>query len=75
MGLGGQFLLTRALRYRYLARKARQFASTFSTDEIAPRMMELANKFERDAMRDEELGRTLQMEEAADSAALAMSSD
>ena len=49
-----QFLLTRAVRYRYLAAKARREANPVSGDPIAPRLIELAEKLEGDAVHAEE---------------------
>jgi hypothetical protein len=54
-----QFLLAQAVRYRYLAAKARREASAVSGDPIAPRLIELAEKLEGDAVRDEEKVRIL----------------
>ena len=58
-----QFLLAQALRYRYLAAKARREASAVSGDPIAPRLIELAEKLEGDAVRDEEEARVLLAEQ------------
>jgi hypothetical protein len=52
-----QFLLAQAVRYRYLAAKARREANAVSGDPIAPRLIELAEKLEGDAARDEEVVR------------------
>jgi hypothetical protein len=54
LALTPQFLVEQALRYRYLAAKARREACTVPGDRIAPRLIELAEKLERDAARDEE---------------------
>ena len=54
-----QFPLAQAVRYRYLAAKARREASAVSEDPIAPRLIELAEKLEGDAVRDEEKARML----------------
>jgi len=58
-----QFLLAQAVRYRYLAAKARREASAVSGDPIAPRLIELAEKLEGDAVRDEEEARILLAEQ------------
>ena len=58
-----QFPLTQAVRYRYLAAKARREASAVSGDPIAPRLIELAEKLEGDAVRDEEEARILLAEQ------------
>ena len=63
LALTPQFLLAHALRYRYLAAKARREASAVSGDPIAPRLIELADKFEGDAVRDEEEARSLLAEQ------------
>jgi hypothetical protein len=54
-----QVLLTQALRYRYLAAKARREAENVSPDPVAPRLIELAEKLEGDALRGEEEARFL----------------
>jgi hypothetical protein len=56
-----QFLLAQAMRYRYLAAKARREAS--AEDSIAPRLIELAEKLEGDAVRDEKEARALLAEQ------------
>ena len=63
LALTPQFLLAQALRYRYLAAKARREANTVSGDPIAPRLIELAEKLEGDAARDEEEARILLAEQ------------
>jgi hypothetical protein len=52
-----EFLHARALRYQRLAAKARREAGPDLADPIAPRLLELAEKLERDAVRDEEQAR------------------
>lgn len=54
-----QFLLSQAVRHRYLAAKARREASATSGDPIAPRLIELAEKLEGDAVHAEEEARLL----------------
>jgi hypothetical protein len=54
LALTPQFLRARALRNRYLATKARREACTVLGASIAPRLVELAEKLERDAVRDED---------------------
>jgi hypothetical protein len=54
-----QLLRARALRYRHLATRARTEACRMSRDPIAPRLIELAEKLEGDAVRDEEEARVL----------------
>lgn len=54
-----QLLRARALRYQHLATKVRREAGSDSRDPIAPRLMELAEKLERDAVRDDEEARVL----------------
>ena len=54
-----EFLHARALRYQRLAAKARREAGPDLADPIAPRLLELAEKLERDAVRDEEQARVL----------------
>jgi hypothetical protein len=51
------------VRYRYLAVKARREANAVSGDPIAPRLIELAEKLEGDAVRDEEEARILLAEQ------------
>ena len=63
LALTPQFLLAHALRYRYLAAKARREANAVSGDPIAPRLIELADKLEGDAVRDEEEARSLLAEQ------------
>jgi hypothetical protein len=60
-----QFLLAQAVRYRYLAAKARREVNAVSGDPIAPRLIELAEKLEGDAVRDEEEARILLAEQDA----------
>ena len=55
-----QFLLAQAVRYRYLAAKARREASAVSGDPIGPRLIELAEKLEGDAVHAEEEARIRQ---------------
>ena len=52
-----RFLLAQAVRYRYLAAKARREASAVSGDPIAPRLIELAEKLEGDAVHAEDEAR------------------
>ncbi|GEP59816.1 hypothetical protein [Reyranella soli] len=52
------FLLALAVRSRYLAAKARREAHALPGDPIAPRLIEVAEKLEDDAMRNEEEGRS-----------------
>ena len=63
MALTPQFLLAQAVRYRYLAVKARREANAVSGDPIAPRLIELAEKLEGDAVHDEEEARILLAEQ------------
>jgi hypothetical protein len=63
LALTPQFLLAQAGRYRYLAAKARREANAVSGDPIAPRLIELAEKLEGDAVRDEEKVRILLAEQ------------
>ena len=63
LALTPQFLLAQAVRYRYLAVKARREANAVSGDPIAPRLIELAEKLEGDAVRDEEEARILLAEQ------------
>jgi len=49
-----QLLLARAVRYRYLATKARREASAVSGDPTAPRLIELAETLEGDAIHAED---------------------
>jgi hypothetical protein len=58
-----QFLLALAVRHRYLAAKARREASSVSEDPIAPRLIELAEKLEGDAVRAEEEAKILLAEQ------------
>jgi hypothetical protein len=58
-----QFLLAQAMRYRYLAVKARREANTVPGDSHAPHLIELAEKLEGDAVRDEEEARALLAEQ------------
>src|SRR5215212_3943539 len=58
-----QFPLAQAVRYRYLAAKARREASAASGDPIAPRLIELAEKLEGDAVHAEEEARILLAEQ------------
>ena len=48
------FHRAQAVRNRYLASKARRLASTLPDDPVAPRLIELAEKMECDAVRHEE---------------------
>lgn len=52
-----RILLAQAVRYRYLAAKARREASAVSGDPIAPRLIELAEKLEADAVHAEDEAR------------------
>ena len=54
-----QFLLAQAMRYRYLTAKGRREANAVSGDPIAPRLIELAEQLEGDAVHDEEEARIL----------------
>ena len=63
LALTPQFLLAQRVRYRYLAVKARGEANAVSGDPIAPRLIELAEKLEGDAVRDEEEARILLAEQ------------
>ena len=63
LALTPQFPLAQALRYRYLADKARREANAISGDPIAPRLIELAEQLEGDAVRDEEKARILLAEQ------------
>ncbi len=54
-----QFLFAQALRYRCLAAKVRREANTVVGDPVAPRLFELAEKLEGDAICDEEKARIL----------------
>lgn len=54
MALTAQLLHAQALRYRYLAAKARRDAQAVSGDPTARRLIELAEKLEGDAVRHEE---------------------
>ena len=58
-----QLLLSQAVRHRYLAAKARREAGAASGDPIAPRLIELAEKLEGDAVRAEEEARILLAEQ------------
>jgi len=59
MALTPQFLRARALRYQRLAIKVRREAGAESGDPIAPRLIELAEMLERDAVHDDERARVL----------------
>jgi len=63
LALTPQFLRARALRYRHLAIKARGEAGKILADPAAPRLIELAEKLERDAVRDEEEASVLLVEQ------------
>jgi hypothetical protein len=63
LALTPQFLLAQAVRYRYLAVKARREANAVLGDPIAPRLIELAEKLEGEAVRDEEEARILLAEQ------------
>ena len=65
LALTPQFLRARALRYRHLAIKARGEACRIPTDPTAPRLIELAEKLKRDAVRDEEEASVLLAEQEA----------
>ena len=65
MAVTPQFLRARALRYRHLATKARTEAWRVWGDPIAPRLIELAEKLEGDAVRDEEEAGVLLSEQDA----------
>ena len=58
-----QLLLAQSMRHRYLAAKARREASAVSGDPIAPRLIELAEKLEGDAVCAEEEARILLAEQ------------
>jgi hypothetical protein len=64
MALTPQFLRARALRYQSLAAKARREAGPEAEDPIAPRLIELAEKLECDAVRDDEEARALLEEQS-----------
>ena len=49
-----QFLLSRALRHRQQAAKARRLARTVPQDGISVRLLDLAATLEAEASRDEE---------------------
>ena len=48
------FLHARAARHRHLAAKVRRETNAMTGDPIAPRLIELAEKLEADALHDEE---------------------
>jgi len=54
MALTPEIRRAQAARYRSLARKARSLACTLPNDPVTPRLIELAEKMEGDAMRHEE---------------------
>ena len=54
MAITPEIRRAQADRYRYLARKARSLACTPPNDPVTPRLIELAEKMEGDAMRHEE---------------------
>jgi len=66
MPLSPKFRRAQALRYRYLASKARRLASTMPGDPVAPRLVELAEKMEGDAIRHEEEACLLLAEQTED---------
>jgi hypothetical protein len=66
MALTPQFRRAQALRYRFLARKARRLASSLPGDAIAPRLIELAEKLEGDAITHEEEACLLLAEQTED---------
>ena len=66
MALTPEFRRAQALRYRYVASKARRLASTMAGDPVAPRLIELAEKMEGDAVRHEEEACLLLVEEMED---------
>src|SRR5262249_61368553 len=66
MTLTPKCLRAQALRYRYLASKARRLASTMPGDPVAPRLIELAEKMEGDAIRHEEEACPLLAEQTED---------
>ena len=66
MALTPQFHHARAVRCRYLARKAQMLASTPSGGPIAPRLMEFAEVMEGDARRHEKEACLLLAEQAED---------
>jgi hypothetical protein len=63
MALTPEFRRAQAARYRYLARKARSLASTLPGDPVTPRLIELAERMESDAMRHEEAASLLVAEQ------------
>lgn len=54
MALTPRVLRMRAQQYQHLAAKVRRQADTGAVGPIAPRLIELAEKLEHDAVRDEE---------------------
>ena len=66
MALTPEFRRAQAGRFRYLARKARSIASTLPGDPVAPRLIELAEKMEGDAIKYEEEACLLLAEQAED---------
>jgi len=67
MALTAQFLRARALRYQHLAAKVRREAGVEAGDPIAPRLIELAEKLEHDAVCDDEARVLLEAQGAATS--------
>ena len=65
LSLTPQLLRARALRFRHLATKARAEAGRLAGDPSAARLIELAEKLERDAVRDEEEAAALAAEREA----------
>ena len=59
MAVTPEFLRARALRYQRLAVRVRREAGPELADPIAPRLIELAEKLESDAVRDDEQARRL----------------
>ena len=68
-----QLLLARAVRYRYLATKARREASAVSGDPTAPRLIELAETLEGDAIHAAEDEATILLAEQGKATALPQS--
>jgi len=54
MALTPEIRRAQAARYRSLARKARSLACTLPNDPVTPRLIELAEKMEGEAIRHEE---------------------
>jgi hypothetical protein len=61
MSFSPQYLLSRALKHRRQAAKARRLASTVPQDDIAVRLLALALVMEAEAVRDEEWAQGAQL--------------